>query len=628
MTVVFVARRLPPEQLARIQAVDPRIELRYDPALAMWPTGRLSLLYPPGTAREPDPSETAPRPFGEEDERRWLSLMADAEIMFDADPGFLDVLPEKAPALRWIQGIAAGAGEMLSSGPLRRSSIGIAAARGIHDDALADFTLMAILAHGKRLATLREHQARRSWVEIPGAPLTGSRLCVVGYGSIGRAIAVRARAFGMRISAVRRTAGAAPEADDTYVTADLPRALADADHVAITLPATDETHHLFDEKLLAAMKPGAYLVNVGRRQRRRRDRARRRAALRPAGGGRPRCLRDRTPAAGKPVVGSGEPDRQPALHVTDARSLPGAARRPLLYESAAPPGRTAPAQPRGQEGQLRPARPPGHPGTPVRPRRDRPGRRGHRALRRPGPGPGRQPLRAAALTPGTSRRPRRTPPRRRATDSAPLPAARPDRRSGTRTAATQRGEVDRPGHHEDRAPNAARARASGVRIEGPLGAEGGRDRRVALSGLGRVVSPGRRVPSAVGEGCDGLPVAFRGPACSDGLEGRVCRREPGLVLAEPGGLAPGLPADRDAHGPGARRDEHEPADALGVAGGVLHRDVRAGTVREQVQPVEAEVLPQSLDVVDEAVAPAGGEVVRYGGPPGAPDVRHDQLPVC
>ena len=263
MPVVMIARWLPAEHLDQIRAVDDRIELRYDARLALPATGRVGLMYE-ADDRERSQSIAATRPFEKEDERTWFSLMADAEVMFDVDPAYLDVLPTKAPRLRWIQAIAAGAGELFASAPLRESSIEIAAARGVHDDALADFALMGILAHGKQLSLLNQQKAAGRWQEIPSSPLAGKTVCIVGFGSIGRQVAHRCRALGLRVIGVKRSPTHSPYAEELFGPDRLIDAVASADFVVITLPATKETYHMIDQKALAAMKPGAFVVNIGR----------------------------------------------------------------------------------------------------------------------------------------------------------------------------------------------------------------------------------------------------------------------------------------------------------------------------------------------------------------------------
>ncbi|MBA3451339.1 MAG: D-2-hydroxyacid dehydrogenase, partial [Chloroflexia bacterium] len=78
--------------------------------------------------------------------------------------------------------------------------------------------------------------------------------------------AKRAAAFGMRILGLRRQGGLPPPPgfEDAFAIDDLARAVADADHVVVTLPHTPQTRGLFDDAAFAAMKPGAVIYNVGR----------------------------------------------------------------------------------------------------------------------------------------------------------------------------------------------------------------------------------------------------------------------------------------------------------------------------------------------------------------------------
>ena len=98
--------------------------------------------------------------------------------------------------------------------------------------------------------------------------LTGQTLGIVGLGRIGEALTRRARGCEMRVVATKRDPGARYEAsvvpDALYSPEELPRLLAESDHVCIALPYTEETHHLFNAATIAHMKPSAYLYNIGR----------------------------------------------------------------------------------------------------------------------------------------------------------------------------------------------------------------------------------------------------------------------------------------------------------------------------------------------------------------------------
>ena len=93
----------------------------------------------------------------------------------------------------------------------------------------------------------------------------GKRVLVVGTGNLGREFALRMRPFGCELVGVRRRAGECPpEFDRVCLLRDLERELPQADVVALCLPGTAETFHLFDAAMLARCKAGAWLLNVGR----------------------------------------------------------------------------------------------------------------------------------------------------------------------------------------------------------------------------------------------------------------------------------------------------------------------------------------------------------------------------
>lgn len=93
-----------------------------------------------------------------------------------------------------------------------------------------------------------------------GSDLRGKQLGIVGLGRIGRAVAARARAFGMRIAYTRGTPGPGEAAEAMP----LDRLLSTSDVVSLHCPLTPDTKHLIDQPALMRMKRGAYLINASR----------------------------------------------------------------------------------------------------------------------------------------------------------------------------------------------------------------------------------------------------------------------------------------------------------------------------------------------------------------------------
>ncbi len=176
-----------------------------------------------------------------------------------------------ASRLRWIQVTAAGVGAMLFP-ELVGSEVVVTNGRGIHAVAMAEHTLGVILAFVRKLHLARDEQHRKRWTqrELWADPpefgeLEGRTLGLVGLGSVGEAIAVRARALGLRVIAVRRHPRPDPEpADEQWGPERLGELLARSDFVVLADPLTPETRGLIGREALARMKPGATLVNLGR----------------------------------------------------------------------------------------------------------------------------------------------------------------------------------------------------------------------------------------------------------------------------------------------------------------------------------------------------------------------------
>jgi phosphoglycerate dehydrogenase-like enzyme len=175
-----------------------------------------------------------------------------------------------AGRLAFIQSISAGT-DQYSRDALSSAGIRVASAQGVNERAVAEHAMALILAMARQIPQARDNQTARMWRGMIGDlskredELGGKTLLIVGMGRIGSRLATLARAFDMRVIAIRRDPSKGAGLADKVVGEDgLRSVLAQADFVALTCPLTPETENLIDADALAAMKPSAYLVNVAR----------------------------------------------------------------------------------------------------------------------------------------------------------------------------------------------------------------------------------------------------------------------------------------------------------------------------------------------------------------------------
>jgi phosphoglycerate dehydrogenase-like enzyme len=171
-----------------------------------------------------------------------------------------------APNLRWVQAVGAGTGQLQSSG-LAEAGIRLTTAAGTSAVSMAEFVFARVLEDLKRLRDLDEAQAAHRWEPVYGRQLAGRTMGLIGFGAINQAVAVRAKAFGLRVLATRRSALAgdtAPDVDELYPSSELESMLGRCDIVVAAVPETPETVGIMDAAAFAAMPPGSYFCNVGR----------------------------------------------------------------------------------------------------------------------------------------------------------------------------------------------------------------------------------------------------------------------------------------------------------------------------------------------------------------------------
>jgi phosphoglycerate dehydrogenase-like enzyme len=172
-----------------------------------------------------------------------------------AAPNFGDVI---ARGVRWVHAYGTG----MNRFPF--AALGdalLTCSRGSSGVPIAEWVLAVMLAFEKRLPECFVREPG-DWKYRELGGLHGRTLALVGFGGIGREVARRALAFGMRARALRRGDGGAMAGVE--IVRDVRALVHDADHLVIAAPATPETRHLIGREALTHVKRGVHLVNVAR----------------------------------------------------------------------------------------------------------------------------------------------------------------------------------------------------------------------------------------------------------------------------------------------------------------------------------------------------------------------------
>ena len=166
-----------------------------------------------------------------------------------------ELLLDTAPSIEWVQCDSAGVDHLRPFS----SQVRVTSASGIHDEALADYVVCAMLMFNLHFPTFFRQQRDHVWEPKPLRPSNGQKLVVLGFGGIGSRVGAKAKALGLQVVGVR----ARPQGDAVGVD-QLIEVLEDADFLAVTLPRTKKTLGLVSESVLVSMKPGSVLVNISR----------------------------------------------------------------------------------------------------------------------------------------------------------------------------------------------------------------------------------------------------------------------------------------------------------------------------------------------------------------------------
>lgn len=196
-----------------------------------------------------------------------LSEAKDADIALLG--AFAREILETATNLKWAHIPWAGVDSLIES--IRKTPATVTCGKGVFDAPMADHVFALLLTLTRQINTFLRYQIAGIWRrEPPNSSLTdlwGKTMGIVGLGSVGREVARRASAFGMRVLAVKRRPSAISEepVDGLFLGYEgLRLMLPECDIVVVTAALTPQTRYLLGRNELASMKKGAILINVAR----------------------------------------------------------------------------------------------------------------------------------------------------------------------------------------------------------------------------------------------------------------------------------------------------------------------------------------------------------------------------
>ncbi len=195
--------------------------------------------------------------------QQFLDFLQETEVILCMD--LPTEVVSKAPKLKWVQLIGAGADFLPGTGVLE-SPVLLTNMAGLSSRPIAEYVLGVMTMHSKQLMKYVCQMQHRDWNRLEGSELRGKTVGIVGLGHIGSEVASLCKAFGMTVLATKNNVGseAPSNVDRVFRPAELKTMLGLCDFVVVSVALTPETRELIGEAEFKAMKPSAFFVNVAR----------------------------------------------------------------------------------------------------------------------------------------------------------------------------------------------------------------------------------------------------------------------------------------------------------------------------------------------------------------------------
>ena len=209
----------------------------------------------------PRHSELSIKTFATRDEA--IKHIGWADIFMGFGPQVGKEFFRDTPKLKWVHSLGTGT-DGITDSPFLAKDVIVTATRGIHGVPMSEMAFLMMLAFNRDLRRIERQRNEQKWERYPGTLLDKKTVGILGLGAIAEDMAPRFKAFGMRVVGISRTSRSIPGFDKIYSRAEIAQAVAELDYFVLLVPLEDDTRNIVNDRVLSAMKPTAFLINLAR----------------------------------------------------------------------------------------------------------------------------------------------------------------------------------------------------------------------------------------------------------------------------------------------------------------------------------------------------------------------------
>jgi D-2-hydroxyacid dehydrogenase (NADP+) len=186
-----------------------------------------------------------------------------ADILLTFGPMMADHVLKEATSLKWIQALGSGVDGIVDL-PSLRDEVVVTNLHGIQGPPVSEAALMAMLALSRGLPRVVRNQDAHRWDRFPARLLKDKTVGIFGIGVIAGELAPKCKAFGMKVVGISSQKRAVAGFDEMYSRDELEQVAGQVDYLVLLTPYSAATRGIVGAKVLAAMKPSSYLINLAR----------------------------------------------------------------------------------------------------------------------------------------------------------------------------------------------------------------------------------------------------------------------------------------------------------------------------------------------------------------------------